>query len=242
MVELYNTILYQPIFNLLIYFYNVVPGNDIGLAIIILTVLIKIVLLPFGIQAIKSQKIMQELQPKLEELKKQFKDQKEKLASETMRLYREQKVNPLSSCLPLLIQFPFLIAVYQAFNVGLTTNNFDILYPFVANPGAINHLAFGFINMAAPNIALAVLAGAAQYFQTKMFPMQKPAVQTPGAKDENMLASMNKSMMYFMPVMTILIGMQLPGGLTFYWLLTTLLTIVQQKIMFLKPKEAKSAG
>ncbi|MBI5077147.1 membrane protein insertase YidC [Candidatus Falkowbacteria bacterium] len=239
MVELYNTILYQPIFNLLIYFYNVIPGNDIGMAIIILTILIKLVLLPFGIQAIKSQKIMQELQPKLEALKKQYKDQKDKLASETMRLYREQKVNPLSSCLPLLIQFPFLIAVYQAFRVGLTTNNFDILYPFIANPGAINHLAFGFVNMAAPNIALAILAGAAQYFQTKMFPTAKPAVQTPGAKDENMLASMNKSMLYFMPIMTIIIGMQLPAGLTFYWFLTTLLTIVQQKIMFLKRKDTE---
>jgi len=151
-----------------------------------------------------------------------------------MRLYREQKVNPLSSCLPILIQFPFLIAVYQAFRIGLTTNDFSVLYPFVANPGAINHLAFGFVNMSAPNIALAVLAGVAQFFQTKMMPMAAPKVQTPGAKDENMLASMNKSMTYFMPVMTVLIGMQLPGGLAFYWFLTTLLTIVQQKLMFKK--------
>lgn len=81
MLEIYHTILYQPIFNLLIFFYNVIPGQDIGLAIIVLTVLIKLVLYPFNAQAIKSQKLMQELQPKLDELKQKFKDQKEKIAS-----------------------------------------------------------------------------------------------------------------------------------------------------------------
>ena len=107
MIQLFNTILYEPIYNLLIYFYNIVPGNDIGLAIICLTVLIKLVLMPLSLQAVRSQKTLQDLQPKMDALKKQYKDSKEKLAAETMKLYKEQKVNPLSSCLPLLIQFPF---------------------------------------------------------------------------------------------------------------------------------------
>ena len=238
MIQLFNAILYEPIFNLLIYFYNVVPAHDIGLAIIALTIVVKLILLPFSLQSVKSQKALQELQPKIEELKKKYTDSKEKLAQETMKLYKEQKVNPLSSCLPLLIQFPFLIAVYQAFRVGLTTNNFSMLYPFVENPGQINHLAFGFLNMSAPNAVLAVRSGLAQYVQTKMMTTKKQPVKTDGAKDENMLASMNKSMLYFMPIMTIVIGMSLPAGLTFYWFLTTVFTSVQQFFMFKKDKIA----
>ena len=234
MVQLFNTLLYYPLYNILIWFYNVIPGHDIGLAILAVTILVKLILLPFSFQSVRSQKAMQELQPKLEALKNKFKGEKEKLAAETMKLYREHKVNPLSSCLPLLIQFPFLIAVYQAFRVGVTSQHFELLYPFVANPGQINAIAFGFINMAAPSIWLAVLSGIAQYLQTRMLPIKQPSVKTPGAKDESMMANMNKSMLYFMPFMTVIIGMQLPAGLTFYWFITTALTVVQQKFMFRK--------
>ena len=234
MIQLFNTVLYEPIYNLLIYLYNIVPGNDIGLAIICLTILIKLVLLPLSLQAVRSQKALQDLQPKMDALKKQYKDSKEKLAAETMKLYKEQKVNPLSSCLPLLIQFPFLIAVYQAFRVGLTSENFEILYSFVKNPEHINPVAFGFLDMAVPSLGLAILAGAAQYIQTQMLSTKKPKIKDKGARDEGMLANMNKSMQYFMPFMTILIGMSLPGGLTFYWFLTTVLTSIQQKFMFKK--------
>lgn len=234
MVAFFNVILFQPIYNLLIFFYNAIPGHDIGFAIIALTVIIKLVLLPLSWQSTKSQAALQTLQPKINAIKEQYKNDKEKLAQETMKLYREQKVNPFSSCLPILIQLPILIAVYQAFRVGLTHNNFELLYPFVANPGQINNIAFGFLNMSVPNTALAILTGLAQFWQTKMLPISKPAIAGSGAKDEAMLASMNKSMLYFMPLMTVVIGMSLPAGLTFYWLLTTALTILQQKFMFKK--------
>ncbi|MFH0988251.1 MAG: YidC/Oxa1 family membrane protein insertase [Parcubacteria group bacterium] len=232
MIQLYNTILYQPIFNLLIFFYNIIPGHDIGLAILALTILVKVILLPFGAQMLRSQKALQELQPKLTELKEKYKNDKEKLASETMQLYKTQHVNPLSSCLPLLIQFPFLIAVYQSFQHGIASQNLGMLYSFVANPGHINNISFGFIDMAAPSLWLAVLAGVAQYIQTKMLITTKPPIKSAVAKDEQMMASMNKSMQYFMPLLTIIIGMQLPSGLTFYWLITTILTVLQQRFIF----------
>ncbi len=240
MTELFNTILFEPVFNLLIWLYNVLPGNDIGLAIVILTVIIKIILLPFAVQAIKSQKAMQDLQPKLTKLKKQYKDDKEALARETMNLYKEQKVNPLSSCLPILIQLPFLIAVYQAFRHGLASTHMDQLYSFVANPGHVNTVSYNLIDLAAPSALLAVLAGLAQYLQAKLLPKAKPKVENPGANDEKMLANVNTSMMYFMPVMTVLIGMQLPAGLTLYWFITTLLTALQQLFMFRKKKNSDS--
>jgi len=234
MVSLFNTILYQPIYNLLIAAYNLIPGHDIGLAIIFITIIVKVILLPFSRSALRSQKAMQELQPKLDEIKSKCGNNKEMLAKETMRLYRENKVNPLSSCLPLLIQLPILIAVYRAFQVGLSSEHFELLYPFVSDPGHINPLAFGFLDMSKASVALAVLSGLAQYAQTEMLIAKKPKPPVAGSKDEAMLASMNKSMQYFMPFMTIIIGMSLPAGLTFYWFLTTVLTIIQQKFIFQK--------
>ena len=233
MIQFYNTFLYEPTFNLLVWLYNVVPGNDIGIAIVLLTILIKILLFPLSNKAVKSQKILQDLQPKMEEIKRKYKDQKEKQAGALMELYKKEKVNPLGSCFPLLIQFPFLIAVFQVFRNGFKKESLDLIYPFIERPEILNSISFG-VDLSQPNAVLAVLAGAAQYWQTKMLMHKKQPIKTGGAKDENMMAIMNKQMMYFMPVMTVFIGFSLPGGLTLYWLITTLLTVAQQKYLFQK--------
>lgn len=232
---MFETLLYQPLFNLLIFLYNVLPGENLGLAIIVLTILIKLALFPLSIKSIRSQKLMQDLQPKLEELKRKYKDQKEKLAKETMALYKQQKINPLSSCLPLLIQLPFLIAVYKVFMEGLKSEeNFSLLYSFVQNPGQLNHIFLGFLDLSKPNIPLALLTAIIQFWQTKML-MHKKQPKIESAKDENMMAIMNKQMLYFMPIMTFIIGMKFPSGLVLYWLVVTLLTGLQQ-VYFLKKK------
>src|SRR3989339_1157759 len=132
MLAFHHTVLYQPLFNALIFFYNIIPGHSMALAITLLTVLIRVALWPLSAFSLKSQKALQDLQPKIDELKKQYKDDKAELAKATMALYKSQKVNPASSCLPLLIQLPLLIAVYQVFRSGLTTTNFSELYSFVA--------------------------------------------------------------------------------------------------------------
>src|SRR3989344_8325465 len=195
MVQLYNLILYQPLFNLLIFLYNLIPWHDLGIAIIILTVIIKLVLYPFSQQSLKSQRALTELQPKLDALKKQYKNDKEKLAKEMMALYKTEKVNPLSSCLPLLIQLPFLIAVFHVFRTGVDSASLEMLYSFVPNPGSLNPVSFGIINLAQPNLILAVLTGAAQFWQSKMLITKRPP-KAPGAKDEDMMALMNKQMVY----------------------------------------------
>jgi len=232
MAQLFTTFLYQPLLNLLVFFYNVVPGNDIGVAIILLTVVIKLILFPFSKQSIKGQKALQQLQPKINEIKKKYADNKEQQAKELMDLYKNEKVNPLSSCLPLLIQLPLLIAVFQVFKNGLGASNLDLLYPFISNPGQLNSVSLGFLNLANPNVVLAVLAGAGQFWQAKMLSTKKAPIKTPGAKDEDMMAMMNKQMLYFMPIMTVFIGVSLPGGLVLYWLVITLLTILQQRLVF----------
>jgi YidC/Oxa1 family membrane protein insertase len=244
MSNLFTIVFYQPIFNLLVSLYNIMPGHDIGLAIIALTVIIKILLLPLSKKAIESQKELQDLQPKVEELKKKYAGKKEEMGREMLKLYQEHKVNPFSSCLPILVQLPFFIAIYKSFSAGLANKSMDLLYPFVYHPEHLNVISMGFLDLSKPNWILAVLAGLAQYWQAKMMITKRPPVIGQGSKDEDMAAMMNKQMLYMMPALTVFIGISLPSGLSLYWLVTTILTALQQKFIFskiLKKKEDSPA-
>lgn len=245
--SLFTTILVQPILNVLVWLYNVVPGNDLGLAIIILTILVKVVLYPFTMAQIKQQRALQALQPKIDEVRARLKDDKEAQAKELMELYKREKVNPASSCLPLLIQLPIFIGLYRALSDGLGSKGLNLLYPFIENPGTIQTVMFGIVDLSKPNVVLAVLAGAVQFWQSWQI-LRKPSVAappppevvgTPAAKDESMAATMNKQMMYIMPVVTVFIGISLPGGLTLYWLVMSLLTVAQQALFLRKPQPPK---
>lgn len=233
MIELFRTILYEPLLNLLVFFYNIIPGHDLGLAIIFLTIVIKVLLFPVSRQGVKAQKSLQTIQPKIEAIKKKYAHDKEKQTKVIMNFYRENKVNPFSSCLPLLIQLPILIAVFQVFRVGLTDVNLPV-YSFIYNPGSLKVLAFGFLNLAEPNVFLAVLTALCTYFQTKLLAVHKPAqkfVKKDGAKDEGMMSMMNKQMKFMMPGITLFIGMTLPSGLMLYWLASLLISILEQKFV-----------
>jgi YidC/Oxa1 family membrane protein insertase len=236
---MFQTFFYQPILNLLVWLYNIVPGNDLGIAIILLTVLIKLVLLPLSKQSIKSQKALQDLQPKLDELKKKYANDKEAMGRAMMALYKENKVNPMSSCLPLVIQMPFLFAVFRVFRNGFANEQLSLVYSFISRPESINTVAFGFLDLSKPSPVLAVAAGIAQFWQAKMLQTKKPPIKSPGAKDENVMAIMNKQMTYFMPAITVFIGLTFPGGLALYWLVTTLLTGAQQLYVLKRDKSDK---
>jgi len=241
MKELFETILYQPIFNIFVGLYNIIP--DVGVVIIIITVIIKLALYPLTKSSIVAQKSMTDLQPKLNALKEKYKDDKQALAQETMKLYKENKVNPLGSCLPVLIQLPIFLAIYWVLREGLTTENFDGLYSFVNNPGKINTISFGIMDLGQRSILFAVLAGASQFWQAKMMQSKKPPKEAgDGGKDEGMMSMMNKQMLYFMPGLTFIIGLKFPGGLALYWFLSTFLTALQQKITFDKQKKKESAS
>jgi YidC/Oxa1 family membrane protein insertase len=231
MGHIWQTIFYQPLFNLLIALYNF-AGGDMGLAIVLLTVLIKLVLYPLSQKTLQSQRALQELQPKVEELKSKYKDQKEKLAQELMGLYQKEKVSPLSSCLPLLVQMPFLFAMYQVFRSGLASQSLDLLYGFVVRPDSLGHMLFNLVDLSQKNIPLAVVTGLAMFWQSKMLITKRPPIPVSGSQDENFTAIMNKQVMYIMPVMTVVLGFTLPGGLMLYWLTNTLLTILQQAVVF----------
>lgn len=232
---MFTTIIVQPLYNLLVAAYNLL-GGDLGVAIIALTVLIRIVLYPLAQMALRSQIAMQEIQPRMKALQEEHKGNREALARATMRLYRESKVNPLSSCLPTLIQLPFLIGIYWALQAAVNGQSFELLYPFVRHPGTLHPIAFGFLPIGKPSIALAIIAGAAQWWVTRMLLAKRPSpsVAAKGGKDEDMMAMVNKQMTIMMPIMTVVIGATLPAGLTLYWFVTTVLQGVQQRFLLRK--------
>ncbi len=236
LTTIFNTVLYQPLLNALILLYTFLPGHDFGIAVIILTLLIKLIFYPLGNQAIRSQKVLSDLQPKIQEIQKKYKDDKEKKARATMELYQKEKINPFSGCLPLLIQLPILLALYRVFWKGLQPSEMSYLYGFVPNPGLIDSSFLGIINLSEPNIYLAFLAGITQFFQSKMI-MPKNQPKT-GNKNLQFADLMQKQTVYFFPIFTIFILWKLPSAIGLYWVATTVFSIIQQYLIFKKTRTA----
>jgi YidC/Oxa1 family membrane protein insertase len=211
--------------------YNIIPGHDLGVAIIILTVLIRLALYPLFQKGIKSQKELAVLQPKIKELQKKYKNEKEKQARALMDLYKEHGVNPMSGCLPMLIQLPILWAFFRVLITGLGDSaKLSLLYGFVNNPGALNTISIHLFDLTKPNYILAFLAGATQFVQGKMLaPKSSPA----GGKDD-FASAMNKQMIYMMPVIIFLAALKMPAGLPLYWTALNIFGIIQQYLMIRK--------
>jgi YidC/Oxa1 family membrane protein insertase len=235
MLSLFHSFIYQPLYNILIFLYNVVPGKDFGISIILITVLLRTILIPLYKKQIESQKKLQELQPKIKALQEKTKNDKEQQTKQLMELYKENKTNPFSGCLPLIVQLVFLIAIYQVLitisNSGLVVDSSQ-LYSFVASPAKINQLFISLIDLTKPSIVIAVLAAIAQYFQTKMLMGLQPVIEPAKDSDKPDIAQMmNKQMLYLGPFLTLFIGIKFPAGLSLYWLAGTLFMLVQQILM-----------
>jgi YidC/Oxa1 family membrane protein insertase len=226
MTQLFHSIIYQPIYNALIFLYNVIPGHDLGVAIILLTIIIRVILYPLAKKQIESQKRMQELQPEIKRVQEKYKKDKEKQGKELMNLYKEKKVNPASGCLPLIVQIIFIIALYRALVAGINFSECKDLYSFVTCPETIKTGFLGILDLAKPSIFLAVLTAAAQFVQTKM--MMGAVKSAPETGKGDFAQTMNKQMLYLGPLLTLFIGARFPAGLPLYWLVMTLFMIGQQ--------------
>lgn len=239
-INIFNIVLYRPLFNILILLYEYLPGHDFGVAIIILTVLVRLILYPLMIQPIKFQKIQAEIQPKIQEIQRQFKNDKERQTREILALYKKEKINPFGGCLPLLIQIPIIIALFQVFRQGLNPASLENLYSFIPRPEIINFTFLGIINLSKPSIYLAILAGIFQFFQTKMISPQKNKIfknNDPSTQFSNM---MQKQMLYFFPIFTVFILLNLPAAIGLYWIITSLFSIGQQYLVFKNLKYVQS--
>ncbi|OGZ95038.1 MAG: hypothetical protein A3I44_00870 [Candidatus Sungbacteria bacterium RIFCSPLOWO2_02_FULL_51_17] len=224
----YNEIFYRPIFNGLIVIYNGVPPHDLGLSIVLLTLLIRLITLPLTYKAMKAQKIMTALQPKIKEIQEKHKDNKEEQARQMMGLYSEHKANPLTGCLPLLLQLPFLIALYQVFFRHIGAVSPGLLYYFISDPGQINTLSFGIVDLAQKSYVLGLLAGATQLIQAHLMP-QPGAVGGGAQKDISHIMAVQ--MKYFLPAVITIWSFSLPAALPLYWTTLNVFAIVQQIII-----------
>lgn len=221
-IAIYNTIIYHPLLNLLVFFYNIIPGHDIGVVIILLTLLIRLALAPSFHKSLTNQKALNDLQPKLNELRAKHKDNKEAQAKAMMELYSQHKINPFSSCLPLLLQLPILIGLYQVFRSALGGHEISGLYSFVRMPEHISPYFLGLVNLSQPSWIFGVIAGLAQFWQSKMMLTKATISDDPTTK------AMQMQTTYVLPLLSVFIALKLPAGLPLYWIITTLFAVGQQ--------------
>lgn len=218
--------LVNSISQLLQWLYNVSSSLGIpnyGLAIIIFTVVVKLAMFPLTAQQVRSMKKMQELQPKVKEIQKKFKDNPQKSQQMVMELYQKEKVNPFSGCLPLLIQMPILFALFSA----LRTFFDPVQHPAYVN---LDHANFFWIsNLGSPDpYVLPLLAALFTFLQQK--------VSMPGGAGQDQT---QKTMLYVMPVFMGWISRSFPAGLALYWVIYSVVSALEQMILKRKPRVVK---
>jgi len=231
--NLWNAVLYKPLINILALIVSVVPGGDIGIAIVVLTLLVKIALYPLSQKSIESQAKMSVLSPELSKIKGSGAS-KEEQAKQTFELYKKHGTNPFSGCLLLLIQIPIIFALYYVFFKGL---NFDstLLYSFVQAPEKMNLLFLGLIDLGEKSILLAVLAGLSQYLQAHYMP--KPAPGEHGTFADSFGKSMHMQMKYVFPFVVAFIAYGAKGAIALYWITSNIFAVGQQ--IYAKRKHEK---
>lgn len=232
MSGIFNTFLFQPLYNGLILLVDILPGGSIGLAVIILTLLVKVVLFPLSHKSVKTQAKMRTLDKDIKKIKKEHENNKQEEAKKIMELYAAHGVNPFSGCLLLLIQLPIIIALYWVFLKGVDIKP-ELLYSFIPIPGKVNDIFLGFIDMHGKSIVLALLAGVTQFFQMR-FSMPPLPASVPGEKrsfKDELARSMSIQMRYIMPIIVAFISYTISAAVALYWTTSNLWGIGHELIV-----------
>jgi len=246
---MFYTFLYQPLLNGLIFFYKIF--SNLGWAIIFLTLLIRIILIPLTLPSLKASSKIKEITPQLEKLKKKYAKDKQKFTQAQLELYKKHGINPAAGCLPQIIQLVILIALYQVFvrvlqpDGNIINKLNDSLYSFLRLPSETTiNTRFFYLDLAKPDVFrfsgvafplpgfFLLSAALIQFLSSKMMQpaakiAQQEAKETPTTQDD-LAAAAQIQMLYLFPLMTILIGFSFPSGLVLYWLIFSLFTAVQQ--------------
>lgn len=232
---MFTTILVRPLFNLLATIYAYLPIHDFGLAIILLTVVVRLILWPLVSKQLHSQKAMQELQPELARIRREAKGDKAVEGKLTMELYKEKEINPLASFLPLIIQLPIFFALYAVLRDVVKpgeiahlaygpVQHFGPIAEIIKHGNAFHPTLLGVIDLAKASPLIALLAGIGQFVQTRQL-MPKNQVKDPTA------AMISNMTIYAFPALTFIIGLSLPAALALYWTTTAGMAILQQTIV-----------
>ncbi|OGY19069.1 MAG: hypothetical protein A3F04_00835 [Candidatus Chisholmbacteria bacterium RIFCSPHIGHO2_12_FULL_49_9] len=240
-MEIFKILLYQPLLKGLIFLTGMFAGS-FGVAIIVFTFLIRAILIPLSLPAMKSAKKMKDLKPHLDEIKKRFGNDKKRVQMEQLNLYKEHGINPAAGCIPTLVQFAVLIAIYQVFidfigkgAVDSHTVNMSFLWMDLSKPDQWYILPI-FAGVSQLALSQMLMAGKEHHEQKDLKPAvvseeKSKSAPTKQEGTQEMAEAIQQQMLYVMPVMTALIALRLPSGLAVYWVATTVFSIIQQYVV-----------
>jgi YidC/Oxa1 family membrane protein insertase len=227
MIDFFHTTLYIPIYNLLMLLVDNIPGGDIGLAVVLVTVVVRLIIMPLSFAAQKTARAMKGIEPEMKKLREELKDNKEEQARAMMALYKKHGVNPFASILTLLIQLPIVITLFWVFhNKELLVVDPSLLYSFVAVPSVVSPLFLGLITITGASITLALLTGITQYLLA-LYAI--PAA--PGKEEKTMQAdiarAMTLQMRYVFPVIMAFLAYT-SGAIAIYFITSNIFGIIQE--------------
>jgi YidC/Oxa1 family membrane protein insertase len=230
---IWHTFFFDPVYNGLIFFVNHVPGGDVGIAIILTTFVVKVILLPLSIKAVKTQKVIKDIDPKIKEIKSKVTDPQEQ-ARAIMELYKESGINPFASILLMFIQIPIIIALYLAVSNGggvpLPGVNTALLYSFVPQPETITMFFLGFLNIAEKSLPLAILAGITQFIHGQLSFPKLPArdPNAPASMKEDFGRNIQLQMKYVMPILIAVVAYTISAAIALYFVVSSITGILQE--------------
>ncbi len=231
MADLFHTVIYLPIHNVLVFLVDVIPGGDLGLAVILVTLLIKLILMPLSLSAVKTQRMMRVIDPEMKALREKFKDDKETQAKEMLALYKKYNVKPFASILLLLIQIPIVLGLYFVCrSATITALDASLLYSFISVPEQLSTLFLGVFSVTSPSIVLAILAGVAQYVYS-YYAVPVPAKNTKETPDmqEEFGRAMALQARYMFPVLIALFSYT-SGAIALYFIASNLFMVLQEYV------------
>jgi YidC/Oxa1 family membrane protein insertase len=230
--QLYLSGIFNPLYNGLISLMVIFPWMDAGIAVIIFTILVRLILFPLSKKAVVTQVRMKEIQPEVDRIRETMKNDREGQALKMMQLYKDKKVSPFSSFLVLLIQLPIIYSLYAIFiRSGLPVVNTSLLYSFVHVP-VINMHFLGLIDISQKSILLALIAAAAQFLQLhfSLASSMGSDPKSPNAQAD-MAQNMTKNMKYIFPVIVFLISYKISAVVALYWTVSSLFTLGQELVV-----------
>jgi len=237
MTSLWNTFLYEPIYNALIFIINNVTFGDVGFAIIIVTIIVKVALFPLTRKSARSQILMKKMEPELKKIKQDFPN-KEEQAKKTMELYKKYKTNPFSGCLVVLLQMPVIFALYYVFYKGLTIDE-SLIYSFIQVPTNLSTNFLGIFELGEKSLFFGILTGLSQFVQGYLASPSKPK-QVEVIKDKELIKdnksdfqdqlseSMQMNVRYILPIFIGFIAWKISAAVALYWTVSNIFTIVQE--------------
>jgi YidC/Oxa1 family membrane protein insertase len=226
--DAFHSVVYEPLYNALIWILSHASWIDVGLAVIALTVLVKLILFPLSLKAARTQRLMKELEEPMKEIREKYKDRQEQ-GRAMLELYRERQVNPFSGFVVLFIQLPVILGLYFVFlNGGLPEIKLDELYSWVRAPESVNMLFLGIVDMAGKSHVLALFAGVTQYFQAKLaMPPLKPRDEN-ATFQEDFARTLQLQMKYVLPFVIVVVAYIASAAVALYWITSNIFAIGQE--------------